>query len=237
MSVDELAPPAPASNGAPVPANGAKDVTIVGILADTYAFGRTQPPPRAVLVPYTLRASAFRTLVVKTAVEPAGLLNEVRRELRALDKEQPMLTPLTFEQVIQEQLQQPRFNLALLGLLAAIALVLAAAGIYSVLSYAVAQRTREIGVRMALGADRPAVLRLFVGLGARLVAIGLAIGTAVSIALVRVASSSRVFNGTTFDAGAVALAVAALGGAAMLASYVPARRAAKVDPIVALRAE
>ncbi|HYP15763.1 MAG TPA: FtsX-like permease family protein, partial [Opitutus sp.] len=198
--------------------------------------GPQQPPPMVVFVPYTLRGATQRAIMVRTEVEPTTLLNAVRSELRALDKEQPMQRPLTVEDLDERQLAQPRFNLSLLGALAVIALVLAAAGIYSVLSYAVAQRTKEIGLRMALGADRANVLRLFLRLGVRLLATGVAIGLAGSIALTRVVSS-QLFNGPAFDPLAFVLAVVLLSAAALLACYWPARRATRVDPMVALRAD
>lgn len=218
------------------PADATKDVTVVGIVADTHSFGSQRPAPVAVFLPYTLRAQTNRPIMVRAAVEPGSLVNAARRELRSIDPEQPMLRPITFEEVIQDQIKQPRFNLALLGSLAVIALLLASAGIYSVLSYAVAQRSREIGVRMALGAASADVLRLFLGLGGRLLIIGLLVGLAASLALTRVVNS-QVFNGPAFDPLAFAIAVLLLSGAALLACYVPARRATRVDPMVALRAE
>jgi len=217
-------------------ANASKEVTVIGIMADTHVMGPQLPAPLAVLVPYTLRAPIYRVLVMRTAMEPAGLLNAVRSELRALDKEQPMLRPITFEEKIQEQMQQPRFNLALLGTLAGIALVLAAAGIYSLMSYTVAQRSREIGLRMALGAERTDVLRLFLKLGGRLLVEGLVIGLAISLALAKIVSS-QVFSGPVFDPVAYSVALGVLSVTALLACYIPALRATKVDPMIALRAE
>ena len=117
-----------------------------------------------------------------------------------------------------------------------LALVLAVAGIYSVLAYAVEQRSREIGVRMALGADRAAVLRLFIGVGGRLLAVGLIFGSAASIAMVKLVNA-EIFNGPGLDPLAFVAAVMLLSVAALVASWLPARRAAKVDPIVALRCE
>ncbi len=213
-----------------------KEVTVVGIVADAHTRGLQQPAPATVFVPYTLRAPTERAFVVRTEMEPASLLNTMRAELRGLDKEQPMLQPVTFDEIIEQQVKQPRFNMALFSSLAVIALVLASAGIYSVLSYAVAQRSREIGLRMALGADRTAVLRLFLKLGGRLLAIGLVAGLAVSLGLTKIVSS-RVFGGLLLDPLAFGIAVLLLSATAMLACYLPALRATKVDPMVALRAE
>jgi len=147
-----------------------------------------------------------------------------------------MLRPITFEEKIQEQMQQPKFNLAMLGILAGIALVLAVAGIYSLMSYTVAQRSREIGLRMALGAERTDVQRLFLKLGGRLLVEGLVIGLVISLALAKIVSS-QVFSGPVFDPVAYSVALGVLSVTALLACYIPALRATKVDPMVALRAE
>ena len=147
-----------------------------------------------------------------------------------------MLQPVTFEEMIEQGAKQPRFNMVLFGALAGIALALASAGVYAVLSYAVAQRSREIGLRMALGADRAAVLRLFLKLGGRLLAIGLVTGVAVSLGLARIVNS-RVFGGVLLDPWAFGIAVLLLSAAALLACYLPALRATRVDPMVALRAD
>lgn len=216
--------------------NATKEVTVVGIIADTQPNGEREPPPRVVLVPYTLRAPASRAMILRTGVEPHSLVNAIRSELRALDKEQPMRSPLTAEELLEFELKRPRFNLALLGLLGGVALVLATSGIYSVLSYAVVQRSREVGLRMALGAQEADVARLFLGVGGRLAAIGLSVGVGVTLALTRVVSV-HAFERPPFDPLAFAAALTLLGSAALLACYVPARRAAKVDPMVALRSE
>lgn len=218
------------------PEGAVKTVTVVGIIADTLTSNPRRPPPAAVLVPYTLRGNLNRIFVVRTAVEPSSLLNAIRTELQALDKEQPMQQPVTFEELIDQQFKQPRFNLALFSGLAGIALALAAAGIYSVLSYAVAQRTREIGVRMALGADRPNILALVFAAGGRLLGLGLVIGLAGSVAMTRVVNS-KLFDGPSLDLLALTTATLLLSAVAVLACWIPALRAAKVNPLVALRAE
>jgi putative ABC transport system permease protein len=233
VEVDALLDP---NNGNLVQANRTKAVTIVGVIADTFARGLQQPAPATLLVPYTLKALRKRALLIRTEVEPSTLVNAVRAELRTLDKEQPMSRPMTSDEIMHWETQQPRFNLALLTMLAVGALVFASAGIYSVLAYAVAQRSREIGLRMALGADRDAILRLFVLLGGKLLGIGTVIGLGASVALAQVVSA-EVFNGPVLDPVAFGAAVLLLGVAALLASYLPAHRATKVDPMGALRTE
>jgi putative ABC transport system permease protein len=156
--------------------------------------------------------------------------------LQILDREQPLLLPLTLHIFTEFQLGQPRFNMALFSWLAGIALALATAGIYSVLSYSVEQRTREIGVRMALGATGSDVLRLVLGSGIRLLAVGVAIGLASSIALARILQS-EVFTVPLLDPLAFTTATVLLSVVALLGCCIPARRASKVDPMIALRAE
>jgi putative ABC transport system permease protein len=220
-----------------LPAPGAvKQVTIIGILADVSSFGPLKPPPQTVFVPHTLRAPARRLFVLRTTVEPAALLNSVRTALRALDKEQPMLQPVTFEELIDEQAKAPRFNMALFAVLAGMSLALAAAGIYSVLSYAVAQRSREIGVRMALGAQPRDVQKLFLGRGGVLIGTGMLVGLALSAGLARILRN-QIPDLTTPDPLGILLAIGLLAVLGFLACLLPARRAAKVDPMVALRAE
>lgn len=153
-----------------------------------------------------------------------------------MDAEQPMRLPVTFDELIDQQNKQPRFKMTLFGALAGIALVLAAMGIHSVLSYTVAQRTREIGVRMALGASRPDVLKFFLRLGGRLSLVGMIIGVVLSIALTRLLRS-QLFNAPALDLLAFVIALSLLTLAALVACYVPAKRATKVDPMIALRAE
>lgn len=177
-----------------------------------------------------------RTLLVRTRGRPAGIVGAVRSELRALDPEQPMQLPLVADEVLDQQVAQPRFNLALFGTLAGIALALAATGIYGVLSYGVAQRSREIGVRMALGAAHGDILRLVLGTGGRLLAAGVTIGVAASVALTQLVKS-QVFNVPLLDPFAIAAATALLCATAAFACWWPARRAAMIDPMLALRSE
>jgi putative ABC transport system permease protein len=217
------------------PANATKSVTIVGIIGDTRRDLRRVPQP-AVVVPYTLRGLANRSILVRTRGEATSLFNAVRAEVRALDPEQPLLRAVTMEEITDQQTVQPRFNMALFSALAGIGLALAAAGIYSVLSYHVTQRTREIGVRLALGATRRDILRLVIGAGGRLVGIGLLIGVAASAALAKILTT-EVFTVPLLDPLALAGAALLLGVAGLLACLIPGRRATRVDPMTALRAE
>ncbi|MEO7411898.1 MAG: ABC transporter permease [Opitutaceae bacterium] len=213
-----------------------KEVIVVGIFADMRARDKRRATPPSVLVPYTLRGPVDRSFLVRTHGEPGGIVSAVRRELRAMDSQIPMLAPRVIDTLLAENEAQSRFNLALFTAFAGIALALAAAGIYSVLSYHVAQRTREFGVRLALGAAAGDILRLVLGAGARLLSIGVVVGVGGSIALAQIVQS-RVFNVPLLDPLALGAAVAVLSAVAGFACWWPARRAARVDPMVALRSE
>jgi putative ABC transport system permease protein len=153
-----------------------------------------------------------------------------------MDKDQPITSIHTLEEMMAKSVSQRRFNMLLLAIFAGVALLMAAVGIYGVMSYSVGQRRHEIGLRMALGAQSADVLRLLLVQGMKLVVLGMAIGLAAAIALTRLLSSLlfdvRATDPATFAAIALVLAIVAL-----LACYLPARRAAKVDPVVALRIE
>jgi putative ABC transport system permease protein len=225
-------PPAPAL----VEANRPPDITIVGIIADTKNAGFRNDPVPSVLVPYTVVAPLQRLLSVRTTGEPTRLLNPLRAQLREMDPEQPLGRPFTLREVLDSQVVQPRFAMALFATFAGLGLALAAAGIYSVLSFHVVRRTQELGVRMALGAPRGHVLSLMLVMGLRLVAVGLVVGIPVSLGTTRLLRS-QLFGVTPGDPLAYLAVAVMLSLVALLACYVPARRAAAVDPIVALRSE
>ena len=195
-----------------------------------------EPRPQMYL---TYRQAGFfpaDDLVVKTDVNPASLAATVRKTVWEIDKDQPVSDIRTMDEILGESIARQRFSMLLLAIFAGVAMVLAGVGIYGVMSYSVAQRTNEIGIRLALGAQKRDVLLMVVKHGSKLILIGVAIGLAAAFALTRLIAS-LLFGVTakdplTFAAVAVLLAIVAL-----LACYVPALRATKVDPMDALRCE
>jgi putative ABC transport system permease protein len=217
-------------------ANRPRELTIIGVIADTRNAGLRSDPRPSLVMPYSVIAQPQRTLAVRTTGDPNLLLNPVRAQVRAMDADQPLGRPLTLSDLQSEEVVQPRFTMALFSAFAALGLALAAAGIYSVLSFHVTRRTHELGVRMALGAPRRHVLGLMLTMGGRLVLIGLVIGMAASFASTRLLRS-QLYGVQPADPIAYATVAVVLGLVALVACYIPARRAASVDPLVALRLE
>jgi putative ABC transport system permease protein len=212
------------------------EVTIIGVMANTRNAGLRADPTPVVALPYSVIAQTQRTLALRTAGDPNLLLNPVRAQVRAMDADQPLGRPITLRDILGQEVIQPRFTMALFSAFAALGLALAAAGIYSVLSFHVTRRTQELGVRMALGAPRRHVLGLMLAMGGRLVLIGLVIGIAASVGSTRLLRS-QLFGVQPADPLAYAAVALVLGLVTFVACYIPARRAAGVDPIVALRQE
>ncbi|MGH9411902.1 MAG: ABC transporter permease [Vicinamibacterales bacterium] len=211
------------------------EVTIVGIIADTRNAGLRSDPAPVVLVPYSIIAQAQRTLAIRSSgADPNVLLNPVRAVVRDMDADQPLGRPITLAEILGQDVVQPRFTMALFIAFAALGLALAAAGIYSVLSFHVTQRTHELGVRRALGAPRSHVLGLLLAMGARLVLVGLAVGIPASLAATTLLRS-QLYGVQPADPVAYAGVAIVLSVVALIACYIPARRAANVDPMVALR--
>jgi putative ABC transport system permease protein len=210
---------------------------VVGVVKDVRQFELTADPRPQMYLPYKQRGFFdLRDLVVKTEVDPATLAATVRQTVWAIDKDQPVSNIRTMDEILLDSIARQRFSMLLLAIFAGVALVLAAVGIYGVMSYSVAQRTHEIGIRMALGAQTGAVLRLAVGYGLKLVVAGTVIGLIAAFALTRV-MSTLLFGVTATDPATFTLISLLLIAVAALASYIPARRATKVDPIIALRYE
>ncbi|HKW90047.1 MAG TPA: ABC transporter permease [Candidatus Acidoferrales bacterium] len=214
-------------------------MTIVGVAGDVKHSGLNQPTDPAVYSPFAQNDEAWRrwmTLAIRTKNGTAGIVEEVKKQVWSLDSQIPVSAVQSMNDLLAVSLAQQRFNMLLLGLFAALALILAAVGVYGLMAYSVSQRAHEIGVRMALGAQRRDVMRLVVGDGAKLALIGIASGIVGALALTQVMASLlfevNPTDPATFVAVAILLAIVALA-----ACWIPARRAMKVDPMVALRYE
>jgi putative ABC transport system permease protein len=175
-------------------------------------------------------------LLVRTELDPSSLAPAVRGQVAALNKDQAVFNVRTMEQIVAQSVAPRRFSMLLLTVFAAVALALAGVGIYGMMSYAVAQRTREIGVRMALGAQVSDVLKLVIGQGMKLVLVGVALGLVASVALTRTIKS-LLFGVSATDPATFAVIAVLLALVALLACFVPARRATQVNPMIALRGE
>jgi putative ABC transport system permease protein len=215
---------------------------VVGVVGDVKQRELGAAPALALYQPLAQVADKLRwlvgemTFVIRTVAEPQSFIASLRSELQSVDKDVPLHNVAVMEQVVAKKVADPRFYTLLLGSFSALALILAAAGIYSVISYSVTQRTHEIGIRLALGAQAGAILRLVVKQGMALALAGLAIGLASALALTRVLSDF-LYQVSVTDPATFALDSGLLAAVAFLACYLPARRATKVDPMVALRHE
>ena len=213
--------------------------TIVGVVSDIRNAGPVQPPQPEVYYPYLQSgrgSSSFHVVVRVRGTEPAAVAAAVQRAIRAVDPGAAVTEVRPMPEVIAASVGRPRFYLTLLGVFAAIALVLAVAGMYGVMSYAVAQRTREFGIRGALGSSVARTMRLVARQGAALVALGLALGLAGGYAATRLLES-LLYGVSPLDPSAWLLATLRLAGAGLLAALLPAARAARVSPAVAMQVE
>ena len=207
---------------------------IIGVVGDVRHRGLDGALRQTIYFP-SLRLG-YSNLVIRTANDPTSLAAAVRREVAAMDPHQPVANIKTMERWVSESVAQPRFRTFLLGLFSAVALLLSIVGIYGVMSYAVSQRTHELGIRMALGASASDVLRMVIRQGMQLAGAGVAIGLVASLTLTRLLKD-LLFGVRATDPVTFAAVAFLLMGVALLACYLPARRATKVDPLVALRRE
>ncbi len=209
-------------------------LAITGVVGDVKEAGVNDEQSAEIYLPYLQNPSSLMNLLVRSASDPLRLVPAVRRQVLAVDGDQPVYNVSTMEDVLGQSIATPHVITSLLTIFAAVALLLAAIGVYSVMSYSVAQRTHEVGVRMALGAQQQHVLRMILGHGLRLVLGGVGFGVIVAFAVTRV-MSNLLFGVSATDPRVFVGVPLLLIAIAMLATYLPARRALKVDPIVALR--
>jgi putative ABC transport system permease protein len=221
-----------ASPGDPKPAS-----EIVGIVGTTRHDTLTAEGGPEYYVPYAQDPNRYMDIVLRTKLtNDASLDNMIRRAVHEIDAQNYVPKPRPLRDLLSQTLAQPRFNMALLGIFAGVAVILAAVGIYGVIAYSVSQRTKEIGIRMALGAQRRDMLQMILRQSLWMVAIGIVVGLAGALAATRL-MAALLFGVGASDISTYLGVIAVLGGAALLASFIPARRAMKIDPMVALRYE
>jgi putative ABC transport system permease protein len=209
---------------------------IVGVVGNVHHEGLDANPEPTMYVPFRQDVFSTMWILARTDGDPVQLAPAVRQTVRDIDPSLPAYSISPLADIVSDSVAQRRFSMLLLGLFALIALFLAAVGLYGVVAYSVGQRTQEIGVRMAIGAERGDVLRMVLGGGMKLALVGVALGIGVSLLATRTVAS-MLFEVTPFDPASYAATAALLLAIAALACYVPARRAMSVDPIAALRQE
>jgi len=209
-------------------------IPVVGVVADAKPGGLDRDPIAAIYRPYAQWPSASMTILARTESDPAALAGAIKAEIRSLDPDLPITAMRTMREVVSSTVSQRRFQTTLMLLFAIVALLLGIVGVYGVTNYAVGSRTRDIGVRLALGADRWAVMRWAFAIGFRPVLLGLAAGLVAAL-LSANAIRAALFGITSFDPISLAFVTATLLTTASLACYFPARRAAAIDPVTALR--
>jgi predicted permease len=218
---------------------------VVGVVNDTKQTGMDQDAPPMVFVPLSQVSDKLMTvartfvasyITVRTTAAPLALSAAVRREINAVDATLPLSEIRSMEQVVARSVAPQRFNMLLIGLFAGLGVLLAAVGVYGVMSYSVAQRTNEIGIRIALGAGSTDIVRMILKQGLGMTFIGIALGLVAALALTRL-MESLLFGVSATDALSFITVSALLLGVALVACFVPARRATKTDPMIALRYE
>jgi putative ABC transport system permease protein len=219
-----------------IPSLGGVSREIVGVVSDVKHSSLDTESGTEIYVAYKQKPYNFMSLVVRGSSDPAKMTGPVRSEILAVDPGQPVYDVKTMQQIVSESVSQPRLYTVLIAIFAALALILAAVGIYGVMNYSVAQRTHEIGIRVALGAQTRDILKMVVGQAMLLALIGVAIGLVAAFILTRV-MESLLFGVGTRDALIFISIPLMLAAVAFVSSYIPALRATKVDAMIALRHE
>lgn len=209
---------------------------IVGVVGDVHESSLASAPEPVSYWPYPELPYSVMTVVVRTAIPPPSMVPAIRQTLQQIDKDQPMAKIATMDQLVSDSVASSRFTMLLLSAFAGLALLLAGIGIYGVMACSVAQRRQEIGIRLALGAQRRDILRFVLGQGARIALLGVGIGIAAAFVLTRL-MTTLLYRVSASDPLTFAAVVILLSFVALLACYIPARRAMRVDPLVALRYE
>jgi putative ABC transport system permease protein len=216
--------------------DGESWISIVGIIGDVKQLGLDSAAKPEVYFPYLQAPSPSMSIVVRTSSDPLSLAASVKRQIQTLDRDLPIDDAKTMQQLLAESNSGRRFNMLLLTVFALVALVLAIVGIYGVMSYTVTQRTHEIGIRVAIGAQSRDVFRMVIGQGMRLAIIGVAFGLVGAFGLTRL-MTSMLFGVEPTDPATFVIIGVLLTVVALVACYIPGRRATKVNPLVALRYE
>jgi putative ABC transport system permease protein len=210
---------------------------VIGVASDIKNQGLRQPASPDAWIPYTITGSYFRGLLIRTTQNPLAMSNAVRKEIWAIEPNVASTINRTLEDFIEQyQYAQPRFALVIVSIFAGLGMVLAAVGVYGVISYTTERQTQEIGIRMALGADRDRVLWLVILMGVRLIALGAGIGLLMTIGLSRF-MQSQLIEVSPYDPLTLSMVTLVLLLTGIVACWVPALRATRIDPAIALRYE
>jgi putative ABC transport system permease protein len=218
------------------PGQGVPVFTVVGVAGDVHHTNLIQEPDAEMFLYYRQMPPARVTVAARTRLDPSLLANPVRQALSAVDKDLPVSRVMPMAQVLSDSISPQRLTTLLISIFAGIALVLAAVGIYGVISYSVAQRRHEIGIRMALGSPKERVFRMVTGEAMLLAAVGEVVGLAAAFAL-RGLIDSQLYGSKAMDPLIFTCVPLVLAAVAFIAALIPALRAAKVDPLIALRSE